>query len=74
MRGENALTVTWPLDDGRALQLDANLSDDPAPWHDASKSQCIYATSDIDGCDRRLPPWSVVWRIDEARTERENVR
>ena len=71
---ETALAVTWPLDDGRALHLDANLGDRPAPWDDAPNSEWIYATSGLEARDRVLPPWSVVWRIDSASMHSEAAR
>src|SRR5438105_2854478 len=71
---ETALAVTWPLDDGRALHLDANLGDRPAPWDDAPNSEWIYATSGLEARDRVLPPWSVVWRIDAAPMRSETAR
>ena len=71
---ETALAVTWPLDDGRVLHLDANLGDRPVPWDDAPNGECIYATSGFEVRDRTLPPWSVVWRIDAAQTHSETVR
>jgi hypothetical protein len=71
---ETALAVTWRLDDGRVLHLDANLGDRPVPWDDAPNGECIYATSGFEVRDRTLPPWSVVWRIDAAQTHSETVR
>ena len=71
---ETALTVTWPLDDGRVLRLDANLGERPAPWDNAPNGTCIYATEGVEACDRVLPSWSVVWRIDDAEMNREIVR
>jgi malto-oligosyltrehalose trehalohydrolase len=70
---ETALAVTWPLHDGRVLQLDANLGDRPVPWRDPPKCECLYATSGVDWRDRVLQPWSIIWRIDDAQTNRESV-
>jgi len=71
---ETALTVTWPLHDGRVLRLDANLGDLTARCDDAPKCVRIYATSGIETFDGVLPPWSVTWRIDDAQMNRETVR
>jgi 1,4-alpha-glucan branching enzyme len=72
--GETALAVTWPLHDGRVLQLDANLGDRPVPWSDPANCECIYATPDVEWRDRVLQPWSVVWRISDAQMNRETAR
>jgi maltooligosyltrehalose trehalohydrolase len=69
-----ALAVTWPLDDGRVLRLDANLGDRPAPCDDVPKCECIYATPGVEARDGMLLPWSVVWRIGDAQAHREGVR
>ena len=71
---ETALTVTWPLDDGRVLRLDANLGDRPAPCDDVPKCECIYTTPGVEAHDRVLRPWSVAWGIDLAQARRETGR
>jgi len=62
--GDSALTVTWPLDDGRALRLDANLGDRDVSTDGSRIGGLVYATHPSAG--GVLPPWSVVWQIDEA--------
>ena len=62
--GDSALTVTWPLDDGRALRLDANLGDRDGSMDTSRVGAIVYATHPTS--TDLLPPWSVVWRIDEA--------
>jgi malto-oligosyltrehalose trehalohydrolase len=71
---KTALTVTWPRNDGRALRLDANLGDDPVTCDDVAKNPPIYATPGVDACNDMLPPWSVVWRMDDAHSNREIAR
>ena len=71
---ETALTVTWPLDDGRVLRLDANLGDRPARCDDVPKCECIYTTPGFEAHDRVLRPWSVAWGIDLAQARRETGR
>jgi 1,4-alpha-glucan branching enzyme len=66
---DTALTVTWPLDDGRTLRLDANLGDRDAAGYEPVAGNVVYATPSIDLAGNALPPWSVVWRIDAARDE-----
>jgi 1,4-alpha-glucan branching enzyme len=68
---DSALTVTWPLDDGRALRLDANLGDRAAPGYNAPWENVVYATPSIDPAAATLPAWSVVWRIDAATESAE---
>ena len=70
--GDAWLKVVWPLDDGRALHLDANLGDRAAPQLHAATSQIVYATLDAISESGALQPWSVVWHIGEA--ERGAVR
>jgi maltooligosyltrehalose trehalohydrolase len=62
--GDSALAVTWPLDEGRALRLDANLGDRAIPMESSRMGELVYATHPNAG--GVLPPWSVVWRIDKA--------
>jgi len=62
--GDSALTVTWALDDGRTLRLDANLGDRDESVHDLRRGEIVYATDQMSA--DLLPPWSVVWRIDEV--------
>jgi malto-oligosyltrehalose trehalohydrolase len=71
---ETALTVIWPLDDGRALRLDANLGDRAALCDDVPNCECVYAMPGVDARDRVLPPWSVIWRVDETQAHRETMR
>jgi malto-oligosyltrehalose trehalohydrolase len=62
--GDSALAVTWPLDDGRVLGLDANLGDRDVSIDSSRRGELVYATHSNAG--DVLPPWSVVWRIDKA--------
>lgn len=57
----DALGVAWRLGDGSRLTLDANLSAREAPGR-PRPGRVLFATHEADGA--RLPPWSVVWRIE----------
>jgi hypothetical protein len=58
----------WPLQDGRALVLHANLGEHEVPWRavQSAEARVIYATPDAIADDRVLQPWSVAWRIESA--------
>ena len=66
---DRALVACWPLTDGRALVLHANLGDQKVPWHavQSADARVIYATPDAIANDRILQPWSVAWRIESAQ-------
>ena len=60
-----AFGVTWPLNDGGALELDANLGNQPASWRCSASDAIVYATFALDPHTMQLPPWSVVFRVTE---------
>ncbi|HVO87342.1 MAG TPA: malto-oligosyltrehalose trehalohydrolase [Casimicrobiaceae bacterium] len=60
--GARGLHVHWPLVDGAALVMSANLGDResievPAHGH----GRIIFATGDLRSAPARLPPWSVLF-------------
>ncbi|MGH8720126.1 MAG: malto-oligosyltrehalose trehalohydrolase [Burkholderiales bacterium] len=66
---DHGLTVSWPLVDGRALMLYANLGPSDARWR-AGRSPAthvIYASPGFVENDGVLRPWSVAWRLENAR-------
>jgi maltooligosyltrehalose trehalohydrolase len=66
---EHGLTVTWPLVDGRALVLHANLGERAVErsMPQSTDARVIYATPGAIGNDRVLRPWSVTWRLENVR-------
>nr|WP_298719970.1 malto-oligosyltrehalose trehalohydrolase [uncultured Steroidobacter sp.] len=52
-----ALTVTWPLRDGRALLMQANFGDPAKPVH--RLGEILYSTAGASMQDAALGPWEV---------------
>ena len=54
---DRALVACWPLTDGRALVLHANLGDQKVPWHavQSADARVIYATPDAIAWPRARP-------------------
>jgi malto-oligosyltrehalose trehalohydrolase len=67
--GEGALSVEWPLADGRTLCLDANLADRKAQQGVARAGGIVYRSPGVETNAELLPPWSVVWSIAEIDRE-----
>jgi maltooligosyltrehalose trehalohydrolase len=60
------LRVAWLLDNGKQLELTANLSGDSAVFPATPSTPFVYASSAecAKHCEHgSLPPWSVVWRL-----------
>jgi malto-oligosyltrehalose trehalohydrolase len=70
--GARALRVHWRLDNGVSLTLLANLGNKPAGDAPRPPGRLLYATpSSTPGAfDGALPPWSVMWFLDEAGVRR----
>ncbi|HEY4137170.1 MAG TPA: DUF3459 domain-containing protein, partial [Casimicrobiaceae bacterium] len=69
--GEGALSVEWPLADGRTLCFDANLDDRATQQSVARAGEMVYRSPGVETKAEQLPPWSVVWRI--AQIDRESA-
>lgn len=59
--GRTGLQARFPLDDGSALVLEANLGPTPVAWPHRSAGDCIFATHNEAIADGVLEPWSARW-------------
>lgn len=62
---ERAFTIQWQLSNHRSLSLIANLSEEDIKI-DVVNGTLIFSTANINDdmlATRRMPPWSVVWRL-----------
>jgi maltooligosyltrehalose trehalohydrolase len=66
-REEHLLAVDWQLGSGALLSLQANLGKEPitAAAKHASRLYCSSLEIHEDATQYRLPPWSVVWSLEE---------
>lgn len=69
---EHGLWVRWRLGDGSGLTLVANLGDSPLPVTatDLAVGKPLYAcppSLTIDAATDQLPPWCVVWFLQDVR-------
>jgi maltooligosyltrehalose trehalohydrolase len=59
--GAAGLRAHFPLDDGGALVLDANLGPAALPWSFASAGDLVFATNATAFADGVAKPWSARW-------------
>jgi 1,4-alpha-glucan branching enzyme len=69
----SAFALVWRMGDGSALTLVANMASTPAKSPAARpEGRLVYATEKIadPGSAAPLPPWTVLWFVDETGTGR----
>ena len=63
--GESAVSVTWNLDGGGALALDANLSRRPVGGFPAPRSRILWQEG-FEPTGSAFAPWTVRWSLDDG--------
>lgn len=64
-RGACGLRVDWRLSGGAALSLVANLGDEAEAAPALCEAPTLFAWPEDAGAGGEMPPWSVVWFLDE---------
>jgi maltooligosyltrehalose trehalohydrolase len=65
--GERGIEAGWTLGDLGEYRLLANLGDESIALRPLAAGRTLYASDDVPGDMRTLPPWSVAWRLEPER-------